>query len=239
MGWFFQQSPPPPPPPPLPPPPSRESLVLAGAHRGLQVGSTFGLAISPIVYGLVRKKLPPRRSAFRSWYSDVLPLAGFVGLAGGALVGGAKAYRIAYENSDDALQLWAHGGATFAEPHAWLRPTAENERKDQWESVFVGGGALIASPGPGSILFSETAWLPRFGGGLAVGAAVGTGCFYASRHPRLAPHVKAYLPEGMQPKEAEAPPTPEEWAPPVRWLLSGGVRELLAPPTLQSAPRAT
>lgn len=231
MGWFSSRSTrtPPPPPPPLPPPPSQTELTLAGAHKGLQVGAILGLALSPIVHIAVRRHLPARRSQLRLWYYDVLPRCGATGLAGGALVGAAKAYQIANSNTELQLQVWAHGDSTTAGAtrHTWLRPTSESRRREQWDSLGTGIGALISSPGTGSMLFQETGWLARFGGGLAVGAAVGTLCFLASCHPALETSLE-HLPAGMQPEGAV------EWTSPPAWLRTHGRRELLQ--LLQDGP---
>lgn len=219
MGWFSPRfSTPVLPPPPPPPPPSQTELVLAGAHKGLQVGSILGVALAPVIHIFTRHHLPARRSQLRMLYYDVLPRSGFAGLIGGALIGAAKSYQVHEHNTAQQLQLWAHGDGTTR--HTWLRPTSESRRRDQWESVGMGAGALVASPGTGSMLFQETAWLARFGGGLALGAAVGTLCYVASCHPALETSL-TYLPVGMQPEVAV------EWIAPLEWLRTHGRTELL------------
>jgi len=64
----------------------------------------------------------------------------------------------------------------------------------------AGSGAMLATPGPGSILFQNTKpWYLRLGGGVGVGSAVGIFCFAVSSHPSCEPYLK-YLPTTMQPE---------------------------------------
>ena len=68
----------------------------------------------------------------------------------------------------------------------------------------VGAGAMLATPGPGSVLFqSATSWQLRLGGGMGLGAATAVLCFAISCHPAATPYLQ-YLPEGMQPAKGAA-----------------------------------
>ena len=57
----------------------------------------------------------------------------------------------------------------------------DNDTLDRWSFAGAGFAGLVATPGPGSVLFHNTPWLPRLGGGCAVGLAMGVAVFAASR----------------------------------------------------------
>ena len=199
MGFFSPRTPPtpppPPPPPPLPPPPTTYEIVEAGSFVGLQIGSCIGVALSPVVWLAQRSFcMPPLK-----FYLDILPRSGACGLASGFVAGAAAAYNVTSVYSESELQLWAHEEGT---EHTWLRRTSENMRSTQWAILGLGTGAVFATPGPGSVLFTEAPWYWRLGGGCAVGVVALTLGFVASCHPACRDLVP-YLPVGMQPDWAK------------------------------------
>lgn len=199
MGIFSIRRPPTtpePPPPPLPPPPSTYQILEAGAFVGLQIGACAGVALSPAVW--VAHRLTRSSSLVIPFYSGILPRSGAIGLVAGAVAGTAAAYNATHKYSESELQIWAHEGTE----HAWLRRTNENMRSTQWTVLGAGTGAVFATPGPGSVIFTEAPWYWRLGGGCAVGVVAFSLGFMASCHPACR-DLLPYLPEGMQPVVTE------------------------------------
>lgn len=153
-------------------------LLDLWAKSGMQAGSAIGLAISPIAWLLSGRR--------RSFYHDVLPRAGCAGLVGGCALGCAAV-------------LVAAATSTSHELHAWASHSQnpDVDRLNRWATGGAGIGALFSSPGPGSVLFHNTPWISRLGGGAAVGALVGTLGALAARDP----DVRSKLPASVVPKE--------------------------------------
>ena len=155
---------------------------------GAQLGSIAGIILAPAAWLTI-----PTKGV--RMYSDVLPRSATVGLVAGALVGAGAA---------QAVQVAWPTGAVDVETA--LRSTPEKERNSQWAILGLGVGSICATPGPGSMLFQQSPWHWRLGGGTALGAAVFAIAFVASTHPACAAMLP-WLPENMQPAWARKKPT--------------------------------
>ncbi|KAL1519438.1 hypothetical protein AB1Y20_022960 [Prymnesium parvum] len=161
--------------------------VLFGiTAKGVEAGSFYSVLLSPLLWPFSRS---------RSWYYDVFPRCGCVGFIGGGLLGAACGLWVTSKMSyDDAVECKAR-------THA-----AESIRLDQWTGVGAFSGGVMATPGPGSVLFQKTTpFGVRLGGGISIGAAVGILVFAASCHPYFRPYLK-YLPQTMQPTQKTSEP---------------------------------
>lgn len=173
---------------------------------GLQVGACAGVTLSPAAW--LAHRMTATTSTAIPFYSGVLPRSGAIGLVAGFVAGAAAAHDATRKYSECELQSWAYQGTE----HTWLRRTPENMRMTQWSILGLGTGAVFATPGPGSVLFTEAPWYWRLGGGCAVGVVVFTLGFMASCHPACSDLVP-YLPEGMQPKkDGQTKDAPVAWS---------------------------
>ena len=166
-------------------------LATEFMQRGAHLGSLCGLAVSPAAW-----LAASRRSPSVNFYTSVLPHSAAAGLGCGLLAGGLAVFGAAA--CSDASELWAHALAAHEVEHA---------RRNQWASVGAGTGAIFATPGPGSALFRDSHWIPRLGGGTAVGVALGLASFVLSCQPAARPYLH-YLPVGMQPTKGRLE---QEW----------------------------
>ena len=162
-------------------------LCSSYGQSGAQMGAVAGLALSPVAWLAVGRQ---------NFYYGVLPRSGSIGLLSGALAGWVGVL-LAASSSDLA---------TMRE-YALRSREVEKERLNQWATLGAGTGAMFATPGPGSVLFHETHWLPRLGGGAAAGMVLGIACFSLSCQPAARPYLK-HLPVGMQPVGMQ-PPHPD------------------------------
>jgi hypothetical protein len=158
-------------------------LVSASAQKGAQVGAVAGLLASPIAWVVLQQRPSPMR------FFDVLPRGGSIGVVGGTLVGASIALGASMVLPTYDLEKWVKRAE---EP--------ENARLDQWAMLGAGVGALLSTPGPGSVLFTRAPWRFRIGGGVALGTSVMLSCFAASLHPAVAPNLHMVVPATMLPE---------------------------------------
>ena len=151
------------------------------ASEGAQAGAAAGVLGAPIV-GLLRKV---RGAA--AFYYTVLPHASGIGMLGGVVVGGIATLAIGSSEDPERLQT-----------RALTAHEVETSRRHQWAMLGAGAAGMLATPGPGSVLFQQTSWAPRLAGGTAIGLVFGLASFAATTLPAVQPLVR-YLPAGLQP----------------------------------------
>jgi len=159
-------------------------LLKASGQRCMQVGSVAGLVLSPAAWLLMKQRSPGVNIHF---YNEALPRSGSFGLVSGAVIGACS-----------VLVMASRSGFGELQSHAILWNEVENERMNQWATLGAGTGGMFATPGPGSALFRETHWVPRLGGGIALGFGLGLAAFALSCQEIARPYLH-YLPETMQP----------------------------------------
>eukprot|EP00928_Gymnodinium_smaydae_P083474 TRINITY_DN66709_c0_g1_i1.p1 TRINITY_DN66709_c0_g1~~TRINITY_DN66709_c0_g1_i1.p1 ORF type:complete len:182 (-),score=34.88 TRINITY_DN66709_c0_g1_i1:38-583(-) len=152
-------------------------LFSRAAKQGALCGAACGLTAAPAVWLLQGRRRP--------LYHDLLPRGGLVGVCGGCALGALAMSAIAATSDSTHLQAMA----APADPKL--------DRLDRWTCTGACFGALMATPGPGSLLFHNTHWLPRLGGGAAVGLVTAFLLELATRDPE----VQRHLPASIVPKE--------------------------------------
>ena len=157
-------------------------LLPAAALKGVELGAPSAVTLSPVAWLLFRS---------RPYWQEILPKLGCAGVVGGAVLGAGAMVAAAATYPTSSLK-----GLAVLARHS------ENERLDQWATLGAGAGAMLGTPGPGSLLFQEATWLPRLGGAAAMGVTFAVGAYWASLHPKAVP-VLGHLPLTMQPNPAE------------------------------------
>lgn len=155
-----------------------QELWAASMYKGAEIATPGCLLLSPLGWLYLRQTSPGIK-----FYDTVLPRAGCAGLFGGLAAGTLAVAGVALSTDREYMQ----GLVTLAYEE-------DNDTLDRWALAGAGFAALVASPGPGSVLFHNTPWMPRLAGGSALGLAMGVAVFAASR--MVKPLARVQSPKG-------------------------------------------